>query len=116
MGLGDVKFMAAIGAFIGWQGVVFSLAVSAFIGADCLCAASDFDAGARGRRGCPTGPTSRWRGDLGFRCAGREKSVSGVYPDADGRDGWLKIFWLRVVRVPREMRPRFKSQSRCIRA
>jgi len=32
MGLGDVKFMAAIGAFIGWPGVVFSLFVSAMIG------------------------------------------------------------------------------------
>ena len=32
MGLGDVKFMGAIGAFIGWQGTVFSLAVSALIG------------------------------------------------------------------------------------
>ena len=33
MGLGDVKFMAAIGAFVGWEGVVFSLAVSSMIGA-----------------------------------------------------------------------------------
>ena len=32
MGLGDVKFMAAIGAFLGWPGVLFSLALSAVIG------------------------------------------------------------------------------------
>ena len=33
MGLGDLKFMAAIGAFLGWPGVLFSLFLSTALGA-----------------------------------------------------------------------------------
>ena len=32
MGFGDVKFMAAIGAFLGWQATIFALMFSAVLG------------------------------------------------------------------------------------
>jgi leader peptidase (prepilin peptidase)/N-methyltransferase len=54
MGLGDVKFMAAIGGFLGWQAVLFSLVVSSFIG--LLVGIAPLLVGKRAKTRLPYGP------------------------------------------------------------
>ncbi len=65
MGLGDVKFMGAIGAFLGWPATIFALGLSAVIG--LIVSLTLIAAGQRAcRAGCRTGPTSRRRRRFGF--------------------------------------------------
>jgi leader peptidase (prepilin peptidase)/N-methyltransferase len=59
MGFGDVKFMGAIGAFLGWQATIFSLMVSSMIGAFVGLVLMRC-AGRSGQAGCRTVPTLPW--------------------------------------------------------
>jgi leader peptidase (prepilin peptidase) / N-methyltransferase len=54
MGLGDVKFMAAIGAFLGWKAVLFALVTSSMIGS--VIGIAPLLVGRRARSRLPFGP------------------------------------------------------------
>ncbi len=55
MGFGDVKFLAAIGAFLGWKSVLFSVAAGSIVGSVLGLAVLPFRRGAQGLR-LPFGP------------------------------------------------------------
>ncbi len=55
MGMGDVKFMAAIGAFLGWQATIFSLFASSVIGS-VVAGVPHLLRRGRGSRQVPYGP------------------------------------------------------------
>ena len=55
MGFGDVKFLACIGAFLGWKGVLFSLFAGSIVGALIGVAMMAFTRGRSGGR-IPFGP------------------------------------------------------------
>ena len=68
MGLGDVKFMAMIGAFLGWQAAIFSLLVSSLFGSIVgvgLIVARRRDWSSL----LPYGPSLPWRQRSGFSAA-----------------------------------------------
>ena len=74
MGFGDVKFMAAIGAFLGWQATLFALVVSSFLGSAVGIVGMTMKGRKRFAR-IPYGPPSRRRRRSGSSAGGAASRI-----------------------------------------
>ena len=80
MGFGDVKFIAAIGAFLGWKAVLFSLCAASIFGCVAALAGISLARDSTGAR-VPFGPFLALGATIWLFCGGEIwDSYFGIFP------------------------------------